>query len=405
MATHAPIARVPFAPLDSQRLQRLASAKNRQNGLISKPAHSAGKIYSSTNLKSTATPPPKRLASSLDRDFDIYDGENVDPAAAALSSPSKKSKSSDFTFSLAKSTASMPPPATIPSRLSTPIRANLASPRATLTAPAGRSPKRKLGAGRRVSAPFKRIDPPTFARNSSASSLMPFSLDAAISNTLGKDTRPIAGSTVQESTPKNWFFDIYEDSPDEEAATLMEHSTLTLDLSSDDEDSKPRDERGKENMAPEGYDAPTASRPAGESTDAAVISEAKRVKKADIIRKKVLKPDEMDDGMRSPLSDLETDDFFPEGLNKDSHVIIPPTPAKDAAQAKDVALFAAPVACTGDSTSRASSGITDAPVVTKIGDVKGEIVIFEDDFEPSVSRMSAVMTPAKGVTDENATPA
>ena len=35
MATHAPMARVPFAPLDNPRLQHLASAKNRQNGMKS----------------------------------------------------------------------------------------------------------------------------------------------------------------------------------------------------------------------------------------------------------------------------------------------------------------------------------------------------------------------------------
>lgn len=33
MTTHAPMARVPFAPLDNPRLQHLASAKNRQNGM------------------------------------------------------------------------------------------------------------------------------------------------------------------------------------------------------------------------------------------------------------------------------------------------------------------------------------------------------------------------------------
>ncbi|KAF2769792.1 hypothetical protein EJ03DRAFT_382515 [Teratosphaeria nubilosa] len=394
MATHAPIARVPFAPLDNPRLQHLASAKNRQNGLILKSPLSTGKTYSSTNMKNTTMSPPKRLASSLDSDFDIYDSENVDPAAAALSSPSKKSKSSNFTFSLAapaKSTTSMPPSATIPSRLSTPIRANSASPRATLTAPAGRSPKRKLGAGRRVSAPFTRIDPPAFAKSYSASSFMPFSLDAATSHTLGKDRFSTAGSTIQESMPKNWFFEIYEDSPEEEASTLMEHSTLTLDLSSDDEDSKSRDDRGKENVAPEGYDTPAVSRPADESADAP-DSKVKRVKKADIIRKKVLKPDEMDDGQRSPLSDLETDEFFPEGLDKDSHVIVSPTPTKEAAKAKDVALFAAPVASTGGRTTGLSSSMTRAPVVTKDGDVKGEIVIFEDDSGASVSRLPAMMT-------------
>ena len=38
MTTHAPMARVPFAPLDNPRLQHLASAKNRQNGVPMLPS-------------------------------------------------------------------------------------------------------------------------------------------------------------------------------------------------------------------------------------------------------------------------------------------------------------------------------------------------------------------------------
>lgn len=124
--------------------------------------------------------------------------------------------------------------------------------------------------------------------------------------------------------PKNWFFDIYEDTEEEEAANLMEHSTLTLDLSSDEESSKSlKDDKGKENMPPEDYDAPTASRPAAEPAVAA----PKRVKKTDLIRRKV-ESDKMDDGERSPLSDLETDSFIPEGLDKDSHIVVNPTPKR-----------------------------------------------------------------------------
>lgn len=118
--------------------------------------------------------------------------------------------------------------------------------------------------------------------------------------------------------PKNWMFEIYEDTPEEEAANLMEHSTLTLDLSSDDEGvGKDGSDRGKENTPPEGYDAPAASRSASEPCPAA----PKRVKKSELIRRKA-DVDEMDDGERSPLSSLETQHFIPEGLDKDSHVVI-----------------------------------------------------------------------------------
>lgn len=127
----------------------------------------------------------------------------------------------------------------------------------------------------------------------------------------------MADATIAESMPKNWFFEIYQDTPEEEAANLMEHSTLTLDLSSDEEDGKKADDyRGKENTPPEGYDAPTAS--SSSSPTAAVLVLAS---KKDIVRQKVVK-DEMDDGSRSPLSDLETEDFYSDGLTKNSFVFV-----------------------------------------------------------------------------------
>jgi len=99
--------------------------------------------------------------------------------------------------------------------------------------------------------------------------------------------------------PKDWFFDVYEDTPEEEAATLMEHSTLTLDLSSDDESSrKEKDDRGKENVPPGDYDVP------------------RRVS-VEIVRKKV-QGDAMDDGARSPLSDLEAELFGEDDATADA---------------------------------------------------------------------------------------
>jgi hypothetical protein len=145
-----------------------------------------------------------------------------------------------------------------------------------------------------------------------------------------------AGSTIQESMPSSWEFEIYEDAPEEEAANLMEHSTQTLDLSFDDETTKAqRDCRGKENEAPEGYDAPSASRLASTANEPTPPSPT-RTKKNEFIRRKIT---EMDDGERSPLSDLETDEFIPQGLEKDSQVIIDASPEK-AAQLNVNDLFA-----------------------------------------------------------------
>ena len=230
------------------------------------------------------------------------DAENMDPAM--FNSPSKKNKSSSmfeapskpFNFALVSAKA-MPPPAT-------PVRVDSVVPlRAPMTAPAGRSPKRKIlgiAKPRRTSAPFKRIDPPFASRSSST---LPFSLDAALNGTLAT-TKKDLGATIQEAMPSKWCFDIYEDTPDEEAANLMEHSTLTLDLSSDDEGGRQcKDDRGKENTPPEGYDAPVASRSSTTSQPAAEQPSKKSVKKTELIRRK-LNIDEMDDGQRSPLSDV-----------------------------------------------------------------------------------------------------
>lgn len=330
--------------------------------------------------------------------FDEFDGENIDPAT--LCSPSKKSKNDapekaykPFTFSLSPS-KSMPPPPTIPSHLTTPAKVNMPSPRAPLTAPAGRSPKRKSSGvykNRRVSAPFSRIDPPLSSRNDS---VLPFSLDAALSGTFSKPSPRDVGATIQESMPKNWFFDIYEDSPEEEAANLMEHSTLTLDLSSDEESSKSmKDDKGKENQPPEDYDAPTASRVITGHT----IAAPKRVKKGDILRRKV-ETDKMDDGERSPLSDLETDDFIPEGLDKDAHIIANPTPEKSSSVSSKLDihnLFAVPVPFSGSgkktTVSTPSKNLHDMPVVTADGDVAGDIIIWEDS--PSTSSVSVSVEP------------
>ncbi|USW51675.1 hypothetical protein Slin15195_G049940 [Septoria linicola] len=284
MTAHVvPMARVPFAPLDNPRLAHLASAKNRQNGVLKTGLANNAK----TSMKSAVTSNKRAYEPST---FDEFDSENVDPAM--FDSPAKKSKGSAFTFTTAKS---MPPPT-----MRTPLRANVSSPRAPSTAPAGRSPKRKLAgmkSQRRISAPFGRVDPPSF----SSASALPFSLDAALNGSL-PSAKKSEGATIAESMPKNWFFEIYEDTPEEEAANLMEHSTLTLDLSSDDEGEKKIDYRGKENTPPEGYDAPSLTR-------------------EEIVRKKVV-VEEMDDGARSPLSEIEAESFIPEGVKEGDYVVV-----------------------------------------------------------------------------------
>ncbi|KAM0723915.1 hypothetical protein Q7P37_000906 [Cladosporium fusiforme] len=372
MATTMPMTRMPFGELSSSRVQQLSSAKNRQNGFLAKSSPLSGKPL--TPSMSPAKVTGKRTASA----YDDADSENADPL---LFSPSKKSKSDacdkSFTFSVLPA-KSMPPP---PAR--TPARANISSPRAPLTAPAGRSPPRRnsgITKNRRGSAPFTRVDPPFMSRVSSS---LPFSLDAAISGSMSAAITPTkaksAGATIQESMPASWEFEIYEDTPEEEAANLMEHSTQILDLSSDDESTKAkRDCRGKENEPPEGYDQSTAS----QSFVAATQSKSptpQRVKNTEIIRRKTT---EMDDGERSPLCDLETDDFVPEGLAKDAHVIVTSSPEKTRLDIKS--LFAvAPPAFTFPSLKEGknASKLAISSTTTNEDDVKDDIVVWEDEAE------------------------
>ncbi|OQO14086.1 hypothetical protein B0A48_00962 [Cryoendolithus antarcticus] len=401
MATVLPAVRQPFGELSNSRMQQLSSAKNRQNGLISKSSSLSGKplsVPSKTANKRSYTPSP----------YDEADAENVDPG---LFSPSKKSKGDDFStpvkpfaFVLKPTTSMLPPPA----RLATPLRASVPSPRAPLTAPAGRPPKRKMATNRRISAPFTRIDPPF---STSGASTLPFSLDAALKGTLPTSTSamPELGATIQESKRSDLFFEIYEDTPEEEAAILMEHSTLTLDLSSDDEAKQAaRSDRGKENTPPEGYDAPTASRAVAASVAEALLPAPTRVKKADIVRRKIA---EMDDGERTPLSDLETEPFIPEGLAKDSHVVVDAVVEKPKLKVED--LFAAtPKTFTAGVKKRSRLSISSLlPSPKKTGpEVEQLIAIFEDSDDAQVTGPLASdgITQSKNevelVADENSGP-
>lgn len=139
--------------------------------------------------------------------------------------------------------------------------------------------------------------------------------------------------------PASWEFTIYEDTPEEEAQNLMEHSALTLDLSSDDETTKKSSFRGKENTPPEGYSAQAASRAASATTlreSSASIEPTtapRRQLKTDFVRTKVA---EMDDGERSPLSALEVDEFIPEGISKDDQVIVDALPEKAKVESENV---------------------------------------------------------------------
>jgi hypothetical protein len=324
MTTITSPARQPFAALDGARLRNLTNAKNKQNGksnMLSAPAAISitEPFFAFCSNQLTPSPAIPTLNASTKRRytpevFNDNDSENVDPN---IQSPSKKSKNIEglpvkaakpFNFVLKQSGSSSLSTARsviTPKRLESARKnvAPLATSSAPTLAPAGRSPKSKrvgILSRRRVSAsPFTRIDPPTFGLGSNA---IPLSIDAALSGSISSykpKNETIKVPTLEESMPAGWVFDIHEDTPDEELGNLMEFSTQTLDISDDENRLAERDDRGKENVPPpEFISLPTA------------ISQPNR-------------RDAMSDEVRSPLGDLDAREYYAEGCDANSFILVP----------------------------------------------------------------------------------
>jgi hypothetical protein len=284
---------------------------------------------------------------------DEFDAENVDPNTLK----SKRSKGSDGTshkqsqFSLVDVV-----PQSFNTPTNTPNNAGLKRKQLSLSVPAATnktsiahsrgSPKHKrvglLSKQRRFSSsPFRRVDPPAFNTGSTG---LPFSIDAALSGTISS-YKPATAMSIPEvalpepkSMPKGWFFEIHEDTPEEEAANLMEHSASILDISSDDdcETRRKKDEleRGKENIPPPDWVAHTRSaRPTHASAPAPAHKGISRKEK--IIASTNTSLDAMQED-RAALGALATEDFYPEGLDEYSVEIVDPQPQqKPSALSKD----------------------------------------------------------------------
>lgn len=205
--------------------------------------------------------------------------------------------------------------------------------------PAGQSPPRStkrsgLLTSRRRAGPYSRIDPPhaSLAAAAAAAPAAPFSLDAALKGTIpsyaarsGKAVPPRpspaaawrarAGRVDDLSTgdpmKDSWFFDIHEDTPEQEMTNLLQHSTCVLDISSDEEtESKRRREkdegRDKENVPPADDVSQTSTR----LRDAAVDENAM-----------VLEEQKIE--ARVALREMDLRSFFPEGCDESSIFVVP----------------------------------------------------------------------------------
>jgi hypothetical protein len=258
--------------------------------------------------------------------FEDVDSENSDPSCFSPTKKSKTSASFDLDYVKASKFSLVPSPMRSTSLAATPSTRKILAPsstaKSTPISTSRGSPKHarihaisKRGATR---SPFRRIDPP------SSSPALPFSIDAALSGTIEgyvpKAPAVIAEPAVaqnnvaalDDSMPSSWFFAIHEDTPEQEAANLMEHSASVLDISSDDDlATKVRNEdRGKENIPPADFQVGTA---------AEVVTEQPEVVKRPRLRKLV--QDAMDEDRR-PLGDLAPSDFYGEGCDASSYVTV-----------------------------------------------------------------------------------
>ena len=271
--------------------------------------------------------PTKRRAP--EPSLDDVDQENFDPEMfSALAN--KKAKNFDFTapeskpsqFVLTKAASSpgtTSRPIITPKRLQSTTKSNGLGGRSTpltikttqpSSAPAAlpetgrKSPIKNKRIGilsrRRVSSsPVSRVNPPAYGLNQG----LPFSIDAALSSTVAsseptpvQDVAPAPVTNLDDSIPASWQFEIYEDTPEEYAGTMMQHSMPLLDISEDEGRFSPvRSDRGKENIPP------------------AEVSSSYAISRRDM----------MTDEPRTPLGDLEAREYYAEGCDANSFVIVP----------------------------------------------------------------------------------
>ncbi|KAK7706952.1 hypothetical protein SLS57_009466 [Botryosphaeria dothidea] len=364
-------ARQPFAALDGPRLHTLSSAKNRQNSIAS-----SSFCFSSPEGKQLKFSPSKRRHTASSAFDDEFDSENVDPAL--FDSPTKRSKNLDGTpkkvSKFILKTDAVPTPSSS-ARCSKPVSASEKPRTSSVPTQPSISTSRGSPKNKRVGLLSKRrttrIDPPSFGLSPRRASGLPFSIDAALSGSIPsyapspKAATPKPAPTLDEAMPKGWFFEIHEDSPEQEATNMMEHSATILDISSDDDsDTRAENEsreKGKENIPPPDYHLASASRSAGASDAALEPSKMKH--------RRNLEKDAMEED-RSPLSDLPAADFFGEGLDANSHVIVDGTaPEKPSSLSKECTFEDIPTKEQKEAASAKSSPLSEvsdkAPVPTE----------------------------------------
>lgn len=193
---------------------------------------------------------------------------------------------------------------------------------AAVTFAAGRSPTRLDGRPERpISQPRRRFVPPSWNQSSPS-----ISITSALKGTLA-NKRSITkqhrkqSRTIEESKPQSWYFDIFEESEESQDYRMCEwtmtQSSAALDISDDESKRKSihgqteQTDRGKENIDPN--EASISSAPV---TRAAAAAPARLVEAEN-------EKDKMNtEEPRTPLGDLKTADYYGEGLDATSVVLV-----------------------------------------------------------------------------------
>lgn len=213
----------------------------------------------------------KRQAPDQFNDDD--DTENIDPVASLSA---KKTSSHDkvvprFILTPSSRRGKL---ASIESKTPLPTKSSIVTVSSAPAAPAGRSPPRK----KRVSA-----SRPSLAK-------VPFSLNAALSQTLKAKPEVLGARNGQD-------FTIYEDTPEDEVSNLMPHSTRLVSELEEKALKVAADAEDKENIAPQGV---------------AIVPPQSPVRREAML-----------DQPRTPLADLDAEDYYGPGCDAQSSFIVP----------------------------------------------------------------------------------
>lgn len=281
--------------------------------------------------------------------IDLADMENVDPQLSAKRSKAAKGglkdgsivKPTNYVLKTTPpkpfSASSSPAPVlstTTPRRTLQPkspaarLSTSTVSRPSPLSAPAGRSPIRGKHSGvlssRRRSA---RVDPPRFSLGGAPGDA-PFSLDAALKGTIpsyasrsSAKPAPRSKSSLASPAPEtkaSWFFEIHEDTAEQEMTNLLQHGTCVLDISSDEESALRARREGREDKE----NVP----PADDASQTPARAQARLRQQPGV--------DMVVDKERVALGEMKAADFYAQGCDESSVIIVPGDEGEDEQNSK-----------------------------------------------------------------------